>query len=709
MYLRLNKESSLTIQKGVKTMLRKLCFEPLEGRLMLSLTPVVTVPDHWYVGDYHVLEGNDFPAGKKANMTITLSDGEVIRDSEKTGRDGSFKEGMTIEADDAGGIATYTVRCGGVTVSQQFTVIADPTLFVPETITAGSKDKITGKGFYPYLDDEIYFYASQGDGDWMLLDHDDVDSRGRVNEATNFPDNLVNGLNTIEARLADGTVLTSATTTIVGGIEPSLPELPVSPFIILVMPATQVSASSPVSVSSPTNGALEQQSLAERAAREIALTETIKRIGLTYYDEGRGVDVYAPTGQYFVEYANGAVELRFIPAGLPAGQDHPLKDEITVNGRSSPNLGQVPKLVARTGRTFFDPARGIDVYAGEGKFLVEYEDGTIEERNLPAGGFVPLPTDFTVGGSDNSQPKSAFGPSLEELGLVDSITNRPKPSEELYLIGETYVSSSGVLRTAHAGNIFLQDPVTGIILERPKADAGGALTKPSVPEVSVHSRNTITDLFFQAYGRDPNGLELTYWQSRTDKSGAALLGAMQYTSSRDVTVTLKSGSMVPKVVDEVFAALGQVPVSVGGYNTVALTWEWAINDPALLAGSPQGSANTVRDARDLWWQETVEFVPPVPTSNVGLHFYMSSPDYVVIFDMLTPEDVNRIHPGGVTSVRIRPVGSIGGAQVILDAQGNVIPGAGTDDTFSPTNVPLWVGHIVVDVLPWWIGQKLSPS
>ena len=182
---------------------------------------------------------------------------------------------------------------------------------------------------------------------------------------------------------------------------------------------------------------LEQQSLAERAAREIALTEPIKRTGLTYYDEGRGVDVYAPAGQYFVEYDNGAVELRFIPAGLPAGQDHPLKDEITVNGRSSPNLGQAPKLVARTGRTFFDPARGIDVYAGEGKFLVEYGDGTIEERNLPAGGFVPLPTDFTVGGSDNSQPMSARGPSLEELGLVKTGTSQPKPSSELYLIGES--------------------------------------------------------------------------------------------------------------------------------------------------------------------------------------------------------------------------------------------------------------------------------
>jgi len=129
-------------------MRRKLSFEPLEGRLMLSATPVVTVPDPWYVGDYHILEGNDFPAGKKANMTITLSDGEVIRDSEKTGRDGSFKEGMTIKADDAGGVATYTVKCGGVTVRRQFTVIADPTLFVPETITAGSNDKITGINFF---------------------------------------------------------------------------------------------------------------------------------------------------------------------------------------------------------------------------------------------------------------------------------------------------------------------------------------------------------------------------------------------------------------------------------------------------------------------------------------------------------------------------------------------------------------------------------
>ena len=138
-----------------------------------------------------------------------------------------------------------------------------------------------------------------------------------------------------------------------------------------------------------------------------------------------------------------------------------------------------------------------------------------------------------------------------------------------------------MLRTTHAGNVFLQDPVTGIILERPKADASVALTKPSVPEGSIHSRNTVTDLFFQAYGRSPNGLELTYWQSRTDKRGAALLGAMQYASSRDVTVTLKSGPAALKAVDEVFAALGQVPISVGDYNTVKLDWEGIVNDPAL--------------------------------------------------------------------------------------------------------------------------------
>jgi len=680
-------------------MRRKLSFEPLEGRLMLSLTPVVTVPDPWYVGEDHLLEGDDFPAGKKANMTITLSDGEVIRDSEKTGRDGSFKEGMTIQANDAGGIATYTVKCGGVTVSQQFTVIADPTLFVPETITAGSKEKITGKGFYPYRDDEIYFYASQGGGDWVLLDHDDVDSRGRVNEAMDFPTDLVNGLNVIEARLADDTVLASATTTIVGGIEPSLPELPVSPFIILIMPATQVSASPPVSVSSPTNGALEQQSLAERAAREIALTETIKRTGLTYYDEGRGVDVYAPTGQYFVEYENGAVELRFIPAGLPAGQDHPLKDEITVNGRSSPNLGQVPKLVARTGRTFFDPARGIDVYAGEGKFLVEYEDGTIEERNLPAGGFVPLPTDFTVGGSDNSRPKSAFGPSLEELGLVDSTTNRPKPSEKLYLIGETYVSSSGALRTAHDGNVFLQDPVTGIILERPKADASVALTKPSAPGVSVHPQNTITDLFFQAYGRDPNGLELTYWRSRTDKEGAALLGAMEYAERQSVTVTLKPSLATPQAVDEVFATLGQVPASLGDYNAVALTWEWTqeaqgltdnpggISDQLLMILDNQG----VHVENILQWMMDYPIAPPTVD---GLDYYRNSSLYMVAKD---PDFVaDRFHPEADSAYRIYRIGQISGNQALYDAAGNLI--GASPDIVSPLYPFLGVlFHQVFDV------------
>ncbi|MFH1353874.1 MAG: hypothetical protein ABIH36_01175 [bacterium] len=462
-----------------------------------------------------------------------------------------------------------------------------------------------------------------------------------------------------------------------------------------------------VVVSSPSNGALEQESLAERTARGIAMTETIERTGLTYYDKARGVDVYAPVGQYFVEYVNGAVELRYIPAGLPAGQDHPLVSEIAVNGRSSPNLGQVAKPVQDTGRTFFDPARGIDVYASEGKFLIQYEDGTVEERPLPPGGFVPRSSDFTVGGPDNSQPMSAFGPSLEELGLVKPNTNQPKPSSELYLIGESYVSSSGILRTAQAGNVFLQDPVTKIILERPKEDANVALTKPGVAGVTTHPTETVTDLFFQAYGRAPNGLELVYWRSRTDKEGAALLGAMQYAAGQDVTVTLTPRAVTPEAVDAAFASLGEeVPVSVGDYNTVALTWDWTIDDPALLA-SNSSTGYTAQEIWASWWQEKVGFVPPAPTSNAGLHFYMSSPDYVVVFDMLTPDQVDDIHPGGVTSVRIRRVGSVGGAQVILDANGNVIPGAGTDDTFSPTNVPLWVGHMTVDYLPWLIGEGIN--
>ena len=431
--------------------------------------------------------------------------------------------------------------------------------------------------------------------------------------------------------------------------------------------------------SSPANGALEQQSLAERTARGIALTETIERTGLTYYDRGRGVDVYAPTGQYFVEYSNGAVELRYIPAGLPDGQAHPLKEEISVNGRSSPNLGQVAKPVAHTGRTFFDPTRGINVHANDGKFLIKYEDGSVEERDLPTGGFVPLSTDFTVGGSDNSQPMSAFGPSLEELGLTDSNTNQPKPSEELYLIGETYVSSSGILRTAHDGNVFLQDPVTGIILERPAADANAALLRPGSSEASTHSVDSATDLFFQAYGRDPNELELTYWQSRTDKEGDELFGAMEYAYQQGVTqVMMELGQTGNRV-------LG-VSYEVDLLQPLANTFDpiYALYLPLLDSVEFEVVAPVQAEVDTAWWDNLFE-VPTAPLTEAELDALSQALGVNVRYDEIDAV-TQFFHPGAAASVRLWYDWALSGNQATYDSAGNLIldpPAAGSVDTCSP--------------------------
>ncbi len=201
------------------------------------------------------------------------------------------------------------------------------------------------------------------------------------------------------------------------------------------------------------------------------------------------MDVTAPPGTFAVQYQNGAVEFR----KLPASGRIPRTQEIEASGRAGADVGSVSdKPISRTGATFFDEKRGIDVTASEGNFLVEFEDGTIQEVPLPSGGFIPGPGQLGKGGADVSQAKSAFGPSFEELGIPDP-SKPPVPieqgggdtglirSSELTLIGPEHKGK----RAKKPGDLFFEAP-DGTILERPEDQAqfakqpGGGERAPKV-------------------------------------------------------------------------------------------------------------------------------------------------------------------------------------------------------------------------------------
>lgn len=509
-------------------------------------------------------------------------------------------------------------------------------------------------------------------------------------------------------------VFTPYTSELIAGAEPQVIEL----FALVtldaaVLPVVEVPTfAASLSVPEPTipqMGELEAQSFAQRVSWSITSSNSIARTGLTYYDTNFHVDVYAGNNQYFVEYNNGAVELRVIPSGLPAGQDHPFVYEVTPILRNTADVGQVAKPVSRTGATFYDPARGIDVHAGQDKYLIEYTDGTIEERNRPSGGYIPRPEDFTVGGSDYSQPMSAFGPSAQVLGLSTDGTN-PKSSSELYYIGPSYVSNSGQQRIAGPGQVFLQDPVTKTILLRPVADGDVALQRPVAPVVTIatHPATVITDLFQQTYGRLPTNEEVNYWRQRTDKSGDTLLGAMEYAHQQ--------------VVDEVITEVGQVENRVLGYFSDAepipffeipeyditppkpfLKFEidydsesFELVEPASVAVEISDQLALILGSQEDYSEGVLQWLmsyPVAPPTIDGLQYYLNKPtEYVVQKD---PDFVASIfHPEAASAYRIYRIGQISGNQALYDTEGDLI--GASPDIVSPVSSLFF--HILFDVI-----------
>jgi len=294
-------------------------------------------------------------------------------------------------------------------------------------------------------------------------------------------------------------------------------------------------------------GKLEEESYNERSG--LPTTGTPTRVTGGYFDNARGVLVAAPIGKKFQLYEGGGVKL---VDGSITGADHQadstrtqntsLFDQPTVGGKPTPNFKQEQlayqgaggKKITRTGQTFFDPERGIDVTAQPGNVLIQYEDGTIEERPYGAQ-------------PGEAKQMSEFGPSKEELGIKppkdpnaeQGGMNGLARTSELELIGKEYTVTEGPdkgkRRVAPQGQSYFQDPKSRKILLRPDSQAqyGQESTSPSIlaereqqqtqPSIEQLLGNYDIDLgdgaFLEGFKSDPIGSFEDVFSNLLDKMG----------------------------------------------------------------------------------------------------------------------------------------------------------------------------------------------
>jgi len=105
-------------------------------------------------------------------------------------------------------------------------------------------------------------------------------------------------------------------------------------------------------------------------------------------------------------------------------------------------------------------------------------------------------------------------------------TTTPTPAaSSVSVIGSTYNG-----KTAPEGQVYVNK--NGTVLLRPKDTP---TTEGETVQKTTAINKDIVGMFKTVYGRDPNATELTYWQSRTDKTGSALVGAMQFAKSSGKT------------------------------------------------------------------------------------------------------------------------------------------------------------------------------
>jgi len=272
-------------------------------------------------------------------------------------------------------------------------------------------------------------------------------------------------------------------------------------------------------------GDLENQALSER----LNLPTTGEPIDIQegFFDNSRGVFVHAPAGKAFQLFAGGGVKIIDSPGaslktdGKAAGATS-LFGQATqggkpVEGFKQEQLGITPatgKKILRTGQTIKNPQTGVDVHAKPGHILIEYEDGTVEERPVnqinepgeptPIGEFGPtaeeLGIDRTTEIKGGAGTEVTRAPITETVAQIQARGGSPEeiearidaeglaPTSALEFIGNSYQPLDdngqpiGERRTASPGMAFFQDVNSREILERPASQEGFAQpsTSPSI-------------------------------------------------------------------------------------------------------------------------------------------------------------------------------------------------------------------------------------
>lgn len=257
----------------------------------------------------------------------------------------------------------------------------------------------------------------------------------------------------------------------------------------------------------------------------------------SYWDNSRKVQVHAPSGKMFELLEGGGVRVVNQQDAVEPSKQSSLFTQGTrgvANGGTEAVPGFVQeqptyepiagKTIAEVGQSVFNPKTQVDEYANPGEVLIRYTDNTVERRPVGAAPGVATPID-------------QFGRTATELGIAPA---KQVDNSGLEYIGREYTVSDkkskdyGKKRVAGEGNAFYQDPETRQILERPDTGKDNALpsTSPSV----LAARNDVAAMFKAVFGRTGTEAELRYWKGRTDKSGAALIGAMQFAKQGGKTI-----------------------------------------------------------------------------------------------------------------------------------------------------------------------------
>lgn len=258
-------------------------------------------------------------------------------------------------------------------------------------------------------------------------------------------------------------------------------------------------------------GAATDRELSSIQERQALPTQGTASTANSYWDASRGVEIYARPGEYFELYQGGGVRIK--KGELPEGSGAPASSLFTQPtnnlGQATPGfkeeqLGLTPaegKEIKRTGQTIKNPQTGVDVHAKEGTILIEYTDGTVEERAIgsinqpgqttsigefgPTAGELGITRDTEIKGGEGTEVTREPFSAKEELQAA--LAQSPEAGNELIksqgLIGAeetTYLGTSYKGKQAGQGNAFYRAP-DGTVLER------SAALKPLAKELAAEA------------------------------------------------------------------------------------------------------------------------------------------------------------------------------------------------------------------------------